>query len=103
MPKKKEYIVDVIDALCEFAEVMKDATKEDMLANNPEYLEKVASLKEKQEQYHMIMKGCPTDRRIVIQGYMVDMMDKHCEEGDCFYLRGYQDCIMLLNQLNLFK
>lgn len=51
----------------------------------------------------MVMKDCPMERKMTIQGYMVDMMDKHCDEGDYFYLRGYQDCIMLLNRLNLFK
>lgn len=47
MPKNKDNSVDVIDTLCDFAQVMKDAVKEDMLANNPDYIEKITSLKKK--------------------------------------------------------
>jgi uncharacterized protein YpiB (UPF0302 family) len=103
MPKNKENIIDVIDILCDFAQVIKNATKEEMLTSNPDYIEKVASLKKREEEYIKVLKECPMEQRLLIQGYILDIKDKHSDEGDYFYMQGYRDCIILLKQLNLFK
>lgn len=103
MPNKNVNKVDVLDALCDFAQVIKDVTKQEMIEHNPDYIEKVKSLNEKKERYRVVMEECPMERRKVIQGYIIAMMDKHSDEGDHFYLRGYRDCIALLQRLNLFK
>lgn len=103
MPICNEKKVDVLDAICDFAQVLKDVTKQEMIEHNTDYIEKVTSLNEKKERYRVIMEQCPMERRQVIQGYIVAMMDKHSDEGDHFYLRGYRDCIALLHRLNLFK
>jgi hypothetical protein len=103
MPKNKENIIDVIDILCDFAQVIKDATKEEMLASNPDYIEKVTSLKKREKEYCIVMKECPMEQRLLIQGYILDIKDKHSDEGDYFYMSGYRDCIIWLKELNLFK
>lgn len=95
--------VDVLDAICDFAQVLKDVTKLEMIEHNTDYSEKVTSLNKKKERYRVIMEQCPMERRKVIQGYIVAMMDRHSDEGDHFYLRGYRDCIALLHRFYLPK
>lgn len=63
MPNKNVNKVDVLDALCDFAQVIKDVTKQEMIEHNPDYIEKVKSLNEKKERYRVVMEECPMERR----------------------------------------
>ena len=96
-------VMDIMDALCQLTQSMKDSTRASMLERIPHYAELVASLEEREEQFFKALDECSKEQSQCIRDYMMDLRDMQELEGDFFYMRGYSDCVILMHRLNLLK
>lgn len=96
-------LTDLFDALSRFTESMKKATRQDMMLRDPHYNELTNDLKDKEKLMESMLSECLQECKKAVTEYIIDLQDIHHVEGDYFYMRGYSDCLRVMNRLNLLK